>query len=340
MEKIYSLKSNNLSTQRLPASDFFKAVFICLLFLLSLISAIKFCETFVKLNPIILSEIGVFDREIPNYKLINIETITDIESALKEYNLWDVEKDAIIPPVIFNRYPIELNNQSVQLKKKIFFNTLLPIALIAQKEVSKERQYLLSIINNLESSGFKKEDIVFDESNEDWQKVLNQFQLHTSLTLSKKYRSSIAQELLTRIDTIPASLILAQAAIESAWGTSRFAVDGNNLFGIWTWSKPGIIPHLRETGKKHKVAIYNSLIDSVRAYILTINRGNAYAELRVIRQKTANSLKLADGLLNYSARRGLYIDEVKSMIRINKLQPYDSCILTAHDADLQKMSSI
>lgn len=130
--------------------------------------------------------------------------------------------------------------------------------------------------------------------------------------------------LLSRVDTVPMMLVLAQAANESSWGRSRFAQQGNNLFGMWCY-RPGcgIIPARREVGKTHEVAAYNTVNASVRAYLHTINTVRAYAPLRKMRAamrsrgKRLDAVRLAGGLLRYSERGQDYVDEVRAMIRVN-----------------------
>ena len=132
------------------------------------------------------------------------------------------------------------------------------------------------------------------------------------------------QELLLRVDEIPTSLVLAQAANESAWGTSRFAQDGHNYFGQWCFKQGcGITPSNRAPGATHEVKRFNTPMDSVHAYFININTHRAYKTLREIRasaEKPVSGVLLADGLLNYSERKQAYIDELKSMIISNNLE--------------------
>lgn len=137
--------------------------------------------------------------------------------------------------------------------------------------------------------------------------------------------------LLKRVDIVPPSLALAQAANESSWGTSRFAREGNNFFGQWCFTKGcGMVPTHRDTGKTHEVAEFWSPYDSVKRYIANLNRHDAYADLRQIRaQRRANDepitgIALSDGLHKYSERGGAYIKDLKSMIRYNKLVRFDA----------------
>lgn len=157
--------------------------------------------------------------------------------------------------------------------------------------------------------------------------------------LAKKYRvdktdieaESTCTVLLRRADTVPASLALAQAANESAWGTSRFAQTGNNFFGQWCFEEGcGIVPNSRDAGKAHEVAEFKSPTESVRSYMLNLNGHDAYKPLRQIRHslKVKNAqvtgIELSYGLNKYSERGEEYGEELRQMIRFNKLTQYDS----------------
>jgi len=135
------------------------------------------------------------------------------------------------------------------------------------------------------------------------------------------------QTLLGRVDIVPAALVLIQAAKESAWGTSRFARDGNNLFGQQCFVKGcGFVPKARGAGSHHEVARFDDVEHSVSAYLHNLNTHERYASMRDIRavlRSTSNVISgvdLADGLLAYSERRDDYVREVKQMIRSNDLE--------------------
>jgi Bax protein len=136
--------------------------------------------------------------------------------------------------------------------------------------------------------------------------------------------------LLLRVAPLPPSLVLAQAAIESAWGTSRFARQGNNLFGQWCYQKGcGLVPRRRSADSTHEVAKFDSVAAAVEAYLHNLNTHRAYKDLRVLRaelstaESSANGHQLAQTLLYYSELRQVYVDEVQAVIRINKLHGYD-----------------
>lgn len=135
-----------------------------------------------------------------------------------------------------------------------------------------------------------------------------------------------AKALLLHLDQIPLSMVLAQAAMESAWGTSRFAIEGNNLFGQWCFEQGcGIVPGRRSKGANHEVKVFDSVEESIAAYFRNINSHPAYKDLRkrrsILREKEQplTGYALIDGLQNYSQRGQAYIDELSSVIRYNKL---------------------
>ena len=158
---------------------------------------------------------------------------------------------------------------------------------------------------------------------------------HPSLQrLAERYRVELSvsptpelTELYTRAEVVPLSLALAQAAHESAWGTSRFAVEGRNYFGIWCYQPGcGITPLERTPGATHEVQRFESVTDSVRRYAHLLNTHPAYKELRLIRAaarasgRTPRGADIAIGLSSYSERGPDYVAEIRQIIRVNRLE--------------------
>jgi Bax protein len=206
--------------------------------------------------------------------------------------------------------------KDVNQKKSAFFKFMLPHIKKSNAEVIKTRQFLLALSPP----------------------QLTQ-QKPRLITLAEAYRVSpkgktlpqIKKALLKKVDIIPPSLALAQAANESAWGTSRFATQGANFFGQWCFTKGcGLVPRQRADGKGHEVRKFKSAYESVKGYIHNLNTQPAYAKLREIRyqkrqkQQRATGLDLVVGLVKYSARKHEYVKELASMIRYNKLGKYDA----------------
>ncbi|MDY6841310.1 MAG: glucosaminidase domain-containing protein [Pseudomonadota bacterium] len=201
-------------------------------------------------------------------------------------------------------------------KKAAFFSFLYPRIVLANSRILIERDYLDSLAT--------RKTLTSKEYN--W--LARQSE---RLRVDAEPGSDEQLALLhKRLDVIPPSLILAQAANESAWGTSRFATRGNNLFGQWCFSRGcGLVPLGRAEGASHEVATFPSPYRSVRAYIQNLNRHPSYQLLRDIRLKDRRNntplsgLALAEGLRGYSERGEAYVEEIRAMIHYNNLAFYD-----------------
>jgi Bax protein len=219
---------------------------------------------------------------------------------------------AIILSSNLNRMPDMQSIDDAPTRKATFFGYLAPIAEALNQDILQQRSKLLEIadryrqeqelsfIAGYQLKSMAQQDVV------DWQ---------------ESDPESVIAALKRRVDMVPVSLLLVQAAKESGWGTSRFAREGNNLFGQWCYSKGcGIVPEKRAHGAKHEVREFDSVKDAISAYLHNINTSKAYTSLRDIRAgqrnagKTPEGRALADGLLNYSQRREAYVQEVKVML--------------------------
>ena len=146
-----------------------------------------------------------------------------------------------------------------------------------------------------------------------------------------------------RLDEIPVSLAIAQAAKETGWGTSRFAQEGNALFGQWTWSGEGLRPKEAEEGKGHKVMKFNVLQASVRAYQRNLNTHSTYREFRKARaelrdqDKPLDSLILAEGLNKYAETGEKYVDVLRKIIKQNDLKDFDDAKLLPSSIELESL---
>jgi len=254
-------------------------------------------------------------------QIMAMSSAAELMQKLEELGLLEIDDRNELPPVVLKSFPPDIDKLDISTRKTLFFHALLPSVMVALDEIKRERRRLEQILKNF---GDDRDSIVFSVQDfAVWGRKLTRDEIEFVLRLSRKYRTSQASELLNRINLVPPSMILAQAAMESSWGMSRFSREGNNLFGIWTWGSKGIVPNARDNGKTHKVATYDSILDSLRAYLSMINRLPAYRNFRNLRRKTLNSLKLVEGLRYYSERRDEYVWEIKNIIRHNNLRRYD-----------------
>jgi len=211
----------------------------------------------------------------------------------------------------------------VATKKEFFYRCLLPLVTHANWLVRQRRAWLMERKAELENGR-----ILEGKNLENMRLFATTLRVRSSdeaegITESTEWLSIIG-DLLYRLDEIPAGLAIGQAAYESGWGTSRFTVEGNALFGQWTYGGEGMAPkqQRKELGD-HKIATFAWPFDSVRGYFLNLSTHPAYEDLRKIRAelrkggKPLSSLALADGLISYSERGQEYVDSLKSLIRSN-----------------------
>jgi len=228
-----------------------------------------------------------------------------------------LDKQIKIPDISLEQPPKFIAINNIKEKKQAFFEYLYPLIVNANKEILAFKNKLHLLIQ---------------------QKQLNENQSAWLIEQSKLYKITYAEETLLnsakiiyhKIGVIPASLALAQAANESAWGTSRFALKGNNYFGQWCYRKGcGLVPKRRTSGSFHEVRKFDHVYDSVRAYIFNLNSNGAYKALRAKRIKIIATNKpfygsdLTPTLLHYSERGEHYVKEINAIIRVNKLSVYD-----------------
>lgn len=207
----------------------------------------------------------------------------------------------------------------VKAKKTAFFGYMLPLVEARNLHIQGQRQQLLAVAE-------RAQDALSTQDTKTLADLAGVYRLVDADLSSPE----LIKELLIRVDTVPPSLALAQAAVESGWGTSRFAVQANNLFGQWCYEKGcGLVPSQRNSGANHEVAKFKNVSDAVYSYTRNINTHRAYKDLRMSRAalraggETVTGHILAEGLLRYSERGEDYVHELQAVIRINKLAPYD-----------------
>jgi len=206
-------------------------------------------------------------------------------------------------------------------RKAVFFKTVLPLVLQVNEQIVEDRKRLWQL------GAEQKSGARLSAVDRLWLAVM-----------SERYgtRRSDVDALLKRHDVVPPSLALAQAATESAWGTSRFVKEGNAMFGEWTFASDheGIVPSERASGKTHRVRAFDSLYDSVASYVTNLNKHRAYREFRQVRAEMRakgqafDGIRLAATLHRYSERGAAYVDELQTIIRGNELDLLDGARLS------------
>jgi len=265
----------------------------------------------------------VFGGTPPDSAGTTISTIApdshrELQSYLAANNYhWDT-LDQGVPPFLLSKFPADMHRvKDISERKRLFFLSLLPSVLLANREITWQREQFLIALNH-HQSGLPltaPQQLLIN-------RLTKQYRLRRNPLTDPQSRA----RLLRRLDILPPDLVLAQAANESGYGTSRFARLGNNLFGQWTYATgTGLIPKRRTAGQRHEVRRFNSLYDSVRSYMDNLNSHRAYRSLRTIRaQKRSRGqaltgIDLAAGLRLYSSRRDAYVAEIRAIIRGNRL---------------------
>ena len=241
------------------------------------------------------------------------------------YNLNDVRKKKLVKPVALTLLPQEIKMiENSKKRKEFFIQIVLPLIIEENNNIKLDRKTLFTIINKSNNSNSEKK----------W--------------LEKKYKqygvkSGDLSSLKIRMDEIPVSLAIAQAAKETGWGTSRFALEGNALFGQWTWSGEGLKPKEAKEGENHKVMKFNILQASVRAYQRNINTHSTYKDFRKARaklrdnNKPLDSIELSKHLNKYAETGNQYVEVLQKIIKQNKLQDFDDAKLLPASANLESL---
>jgi len=254
-------------------------------------------------------------------------TTSEIESLFREvnYNLKDVRDTKLVKPIDIGLLPNEIKNiANTKKRKDIFIKIVLPLIVKENNKIRVDRKRLFTILNKNSNSNIEKK----------W--------------LEKKYkqygvRKNDLSTLKIRMDEIPVSLAIAQAAKETGWGTSRFALKGNALFGQWTWSGEGLKPKNADEGKDHKVMKFHSLKLSVRAYLRNLNTHSTYKKLRKARTELRNQNKPLDSLIlskhldKYAETGSQYIEVLQKIIEQNNLKDFDEARLLPSSKDLESL---
>ncbi|MFL2854119.1 MAG: glucosaminidase domain-containing protein [Candidatus Pelagibacter sp.] len=241
------------------------------------------------------------------------------------YSLKDVRKNKLVKPVALTLLPQEIKMiENTKKRKEFFIQIVLPLIVKENNNIRIDRKTLFRVINKSNNSVAEKQ----------W--------------LEKKYKqygvkSGDLSSLKVRMDEIPVSLAIAQAAKETGWGTSRFAQEGNALFGQWTWSGEGLKPKDADADKGHKVMKFNVLQASVRAYQRNLNTHRTYKEFRKARaelrdlNKPLDSMELSKYLNKYAETGNQYVEVLQKIIKQNNLKDFDDARLLPSSGDLESL---
>jgi len=259
--------------------------------------------------------------------------IDDIIDWLKSENFWGEEnrKQQLTVPYVMltgitQRWRDTAQQLHVPYKKEIFYRLMVPLILHANKMVMERREALFRAQETLAAGD--KIPAADMQAIRDGAVLLRVTDAESAASLTQESAAllTVIDELLYKFDIIPAGLALGQAAYESGYGTSRFAVQGNALFGQWTFGGKGLVPEQqRKSLGDHRIAAFDWPFDSVRGYFINLMSHPAYEDFRRLRAnlrakgEPLTSMALADGLIRYSERGQEYVDTLKSIIRVNGL---------------------
>tara|TARA_B110000881_G_C18582761_1_gene522799 strand:+ start:1036 stop:2169 length:1134 start_codon:yes stop_codon:yes gene_type:complete len=272
----------------------------------------------------LLEDIFQFD-ELPS-DTVRLSATT-LEQLFKDtnYNLKDVRETKLVKPINLSLLPEKMKMiENTKKRKKLFIKIILPLILEENNRIRIDRKKFFTILNKNKNTKSEKKWI---------EKKFKQYGV-----VNKDFST-----LKVRMDEIPVSLIIAQAAKETGWGTSRFAIEGNALFGQWTYTGEGIKPANSESESTHKVMKFKILQASVRAYQRNLNTHSSYKKFRLARaelrdkNKNLNSIILADFLDKYAETGLEYVRILKQIISQNNLTDFDDAQLLPTSISLKSL---
>ncbi len=272
----------------------------------------------------IFEDVFVFN-DLPNdYVRLSASTINQLFKDT-EYNLEEVRKTKLVKPISLSLLPREMQKiENTIIRKKLFIQIILPLVIKENNNIKLDRIKLFSIINKSNNTNLEKK----------WLK--RKFKQYGVL-------NNDLSSLKVRMDEIPVSMAIAQAAKETGWGTSRFAQEGNALFGQWTWSGEGIKPAAADNNSTHKVMKFKVLQASVKAYHRNLNTHSSYKEFRIARaelrdeNKKLDSLMLSNHLDKYAETGKEYVKILQQIIKQNQLTDFDDAKLLPSSVELDSL---
>lgn len=261
---------------------------------------------YMLLSPVSANDAESFALNMPSWH----------ESARLQYDLDAVRRgEAHVPAVFATALPKQLPEiRETRVRKRMFISLVLPLILESNTRIAMKREHLRTIAAK---SSMSTEDRLWLEE------LAWDYEVDPA-------RNDLIDRLLTRVDIIPPSLAIAQSITESGWGTSRFAHSGRALYGQRTWSRgKGIVPNQRRAGERYEVRAFRSLLESVESYMRNLNTHPAYAAMRTQRALDRakglplNGTTLAGGLFRYAETGQQYINDLRAIMRANRLRDFD-----------------
>jgi len=269
-------------------------------------------------------DILTFDEQPSDAILLSAATIEELFKSTN-YNLKDVRKNKLVKPISLDLLPKEIVKiESAKKRKNLFIQIILPLVINENNSIKLDRMKLFSILNKSKNS----------KAEQGW------------LNVKFKQYGVVNKNLSTlkiRMDEVPVSMAIAQAAKETGWGTSRFAQEGNALFGQWTWSGEGIKPADAEDDSTHKVMRFKVLQASVKAYQRNLNTHSSYKDFRSVRAelrsqgKKLDSMILTEYLDKYAETGKEYVKILQQIIRQNDLTDFDDAKLLPSSKNLESL---
>ena len=275
-------------------------------------------------NKFLFDDVLQFDEQPVDTVRLSASTIEELFKST-DYNLNDVRKNKLVKPISLTLLPSEIKQiENAKKRKNLFIQIILPLVIKENNKIKSDRNKLFNILNKSKNT--------LAENN--W------------LNSKFKQYGVVNKNLLTlkiRMDEVPVSMAIAQAAKETGWGTSRFAQEGNALFGQWTWSGEGIKPAGADDGTTHKVMKFKVLQASVKAYQRNLNTHSTYKDFRSARAELRNENKKLDSIVltehldKYAETGKEYVRILQQIIRQNNLEDFDDAKLLPSSIDLESL---
>ena len=272
----------------------------------------------------LFDDIFTFDEQPNDSVRLSAATIAELFESTN-YNLEDVRKNKLVKPVSLTLLPHEIKKiENVKKRKDLFIQIILPLIIKENQNIRYDRKNLFKVLNKSKNTKLEK----------NW------------LSLKFKQYGVMNRDLSTlkiRMDEVPTSMAIAQAAKETGWGTSRFALEGNALFGQWTWSGEGLKPSGADDNSTHKVMKFKVLQASVKAYQRNLNTHSSYKKFRSARaglrdeKKDLDSILLTEHLDKYAETGKEYVKILQKIIKQNSLTDFDDAKLMPSSMELESL---